>query len=384
MAFSIVLSSCSRTPTNSGELSLPESEAALLDPSVDSGALPVIDPSVSPDAFADLRSGTADADTVVEGPSDGVPFYNPLGGESLGRVAYMLYGSRNERKKLLDLNPGLKGVRALAPGQKVAFSFEGLRPNPQYLTKDLLDRYAQPLSQALRDVGQENKQNDVVVGRGESLQDVSRRLYGTTRYWPEIYLLNVDRLKHYDRVQAGATLAVLERSPIIVGSAPAGMDSQPQGNVGEQAIAPPAMAPALVETPPPSDLQPPAAPVMAPAAVEASPAAESAPPAPQALTTQPAPQDPIPETPMAGSAQNTESVASADEEGFLGSPTARRIFYVALVLIVGALGFYFTRPKQKSFDMIETATAASTGPSDSHEPPSRPKLPKAPPHQHLG
>ncbi len=99
-----MVTSCATSSENSDSLPpLAESEAALLDDSA--AAMPVADDAA---VFADLASApeaaTAEEQTTeVSAAADGsAPFYNPIGGETLGRVAYTLYGSKKAAGELLS------------------------------------------------------------------------------------------------------------------------------------------------------------------------------------------------------------------------------------------------------------------------------------------
>lgn len=48
------------------------------------------------------------------------------------------------------------------------------------------------------------------TSKGESLQSISEKLYGTTRRWPEIYILNYPVLDNYDRLPVGMDLQVIQ------------------------------------------------------------------------------------------------------------------------------------------------------------------------------
>ena len=114
----------------------------------------------SASVFADIEAAPQDpvASAAVEAPApqqaaapEKSPFYNTVGGESLGRVAYTLYGSRKYTPRLLDQNPDLKGAKNLSQGRKIYFDFNSLNPQPMYLTKDLLENYASELAQHIEE-----------------------------------------------------------------------------------------------------------------------------------------------------------------------------------------------------------------------------------------
>ncbi|NUM89563.1 MAG: LysM peptidoglycan-binding domain-containing protein [Bdellovibrionales bacterium] len=53
---------------------------------------------------------------------------------------------------------------------------------------------------------------ETTVRKGESLQSISQRLYGTSRRWKEIYAWNRDRLPSPDSVRAGMRLRLQEKA----------------------------------------------------------------------------------------------------------------------------------------------------------------------------
>lgn len=351
----------------------PTSEAALLDDS--EKAMPVVEPGGGVDMFSDLKPAP---NAAAADPSS--PFYNPIGGETLGRVAYTLYGDRNKKQELLQLNPDLKRVKSLTADQNVYFDFANVNPEPTFLTKGLIDRYASQLAEKVS-----NKaltKSDVVVGSGETLQMVSQRLYGTTRYWTEIYLLNHDKLGNYDKVAAGMSLTVYERAGdgLAKVGAPAVPSQSIPPELNEQA--PPASAQASTSNNNQIDNQ--AAPNVATQSAQAPAAAESplpfdpipeTPPTPASATTAPAPVTPAQQVqqkapeipkPVAVAAEKTANNISSS---IAGNSNYRRMLYMGLIILIAGAAFFLTRPaNKKKFDMLD-ATATETAAS-------RPKLAK--------
>jgi hypothetical protein len=127
-----LLSSCAGNSTisdeNAPELATSESSAA---DNVDK--LATSDDNVFADLKAESKGAPADATMSGNGlndanasastsDSDGT-YYNSVGGESVGRVAITLYGSKSYIKTLLKKNPDVAGVKNLSPGQKIYFDF---------------------------------------------------------------------------------------------------------------------------------------------------------------------------------------------------------------------------------------------------------------------
>lgn len=153
-------------------------------------------------------------DNLVAGSNAGggnyTYYYKAVGGESLGRVAYAIYNNRHAVKRLLKMNPDLKGLKTLPADAKVAFDMSRANPRSEYLTKDMLERYKSELVGKIREkrlkAGGNEQFGEVQVQKGETLQAISQRIYGTTRLWTEIFLLNQDTLHTYDQVKVGMTL----------------------------------------------------------------------------------------------------------------------------------------------------------------------------------
>lgn len=364
-----LITSCASTETSDIAPELPVSEAAFLDEA--ERATPVIDDSA---IFSDLNAQPANSEMAVKGSTDfssvdaSSPFYNPIGGESLGRVAYTLYGDRKMFRELVAQNPDLGGIESLRADQRVFFDFNRVRPMPTYLTKDLLDRYTGELASKIESAGLAKE--TVTLAPGETLQSLSQRLYGTTRYWTEIFLLNHDTISNYDQVKAGLSLTVYQRADV---AAPL---QAPEPLAQENAVAP------ILEEAPSQQAAQPVLPVMD------TPMAED-----QGTTTQPTEMapvavDPIPETPtFSDSNAEPSSVAQPEFEPkalpestsiFSNSANLRRVIYVVLILLIGGLAFYLTRSsKKKGFDMLDVTTSDTTG--------TRPKLsPKDTQKQDIG
>jgi nucleoid-associated protein YgaU len=372
-----LVTSCAGSKVSNTAPDVPTSEASLLDAS-EKASTPVVDDS---SAFADLHNGSsADGSDNLSATSvpadnasgevaaDAAPFYNPIGGESLGRVAYTLYGSRKLSGKLLQQNPGLKGVKALQADQRVYFDFSEAHPEPTFLTKDLLDRYPAQLAAKIEE-NSLSKQT-VTLAPGETLQALSQRLYGTTRYWTEIYLLNRNSVPHYDKVKAGLSLVVYQRAPVATATTAAPTDNPPppaagamEAESGSDLQTQPAQPPVM---PAPST---PAAAIQNQNSPSVANQAETAPPPEQETSPAPAPThvDPIPDTPpavsqgVANSVPTPAPMAHVTPKGSVwpnwSSPNTRRAIYVVLIVLIGGLAFFLTRSNKKTqFDMLDVTT----------------------------
>lgn len=386
-----LFTSCASTPSegDSASAANPETpgDAALL---LDNSSTPATDVSDA-GAFADLEAGKdkpaaatdpePKADSSGKPADDGAPYYNSVGGESLRRVAHTLYSDKSFAAKLLDKNPELKGVKHLSAEQKVYFDMDVAKPEPTYLTKDLLDRYPGQLAERLTASVSEKgiSKTTVTLNRGETLQELSKRLYGTHRYWTEIFLVNHDKIQNYDKVKSGITLTVFERPNSGVAAA------EPVNTPVAAKVAPVTPSP-VMEEPTPAPIP----------VVEAEPVAVT--PTPVAMPTQPepvqatqpepvavTPADPIPETPPAPAPvavqpipetklepapvaelpktapEPAQAVASQPEISSSNAVT-RPIIYAVLVLLILGGGFYYTRtPKKPKVDMLDITAAESGG-----------------------
>lgn len=342
-----VLSSCAgKTVVDENAPELALSEAAAVEDSEKNSGTNVFSDLKSPDQSAD--SSTADS-----------PFYNSIGGEKIGRIAYTLYGKKSFSKILLKKNPGISAGAALAAGEKVYFDFEGANPQPKYLTKDLLDRYSAQLAEHLLENANKSglQKVDAVLNKGETLQALSTRLYGSSRFWPEIFLLNHSKVGSYDKVRAGTSLVVLQRAVSAAPQVAATTDSLKP--VVEEKIGMGVLEPVLPSGAPVGNLADTGQKEMNTQA----PLEQAAP-----MDTKPVVKDPIPETPMAKPV-DTQKVEIKQEEPSPGihSANTRRVLYLVMVASIMGLGFILTRTKKKkTFDMLDANADAAA--------PPRPKL----------
>ncbi len=360
---------------------------------------------IAPEAKKDEDSFTVTEETKApaEAPTatEGDTFYKSIGGESIRRVAYTLYGDSSFAKSLLEKNPGLKDVKKLEAEQKVFFDMDSAQPEPTYLTKDLINRYAAPLAERLNSVATKKgiEKTTVTISKGETLQDVSRRLYGSHRYWTEIYLVNQDKLENYDKVKPGIILSVFKR-PGSVATAKS-LKEEPQTEA-------PVVAAASTEEPAATqgdeaktdtkntegkDLGQKENQVPAIAPTAALPIqAEAAPALPTtvkpAVVSQTQPVDPIPETPTTPPASSVVAATMVKElppiqpvsivneapkatllghldtlEPISANVNFRRILYVSLIVLIGGAAFYFTRsPKKQKMDILDLNADAMARP----------------------
>ncbi len=346
--------------------------ASKKDVSSAEGAIPLEEsqadsaPASDSDVFADLNSSEPKKVEIAEVSTDSSsePFYSAVGGEKLGRVAYALYGSKRHSKLLRKQNPGIAGT--LSQGQAVHFSFDHVDPRPMFFTKDLIERYPEELSKRIQ-----GATTTAEVKPGETLQAVSQRLYGTTRYWTEIYLLNRDKISSFDKVSKGTALVVVNRPEGFdayaevraeFGAAAASVAKASAPAVAAPVYTPPPMKAAVREPvrEAPKVMEQPVAPAPVPEPVKEESLQAGV--VDSQVVPPPAPKEAKPLQTMGDTTDQTRSA----EAGMFSSTNIRRIIYVGLILIITVFAFYMTRPsKRQKFDMLDM-TANSTA--------SRPKL----------
>lgn len=277
---------------------------------------------------------------------EGTPYYKAAGGENLTSVAYTLYGSKSV-DILLRLNPQLKGKRTLAADERVNFEFDNLKPAPGFLSKDLIDRYKDQL--AAKIANNDGSIESTVVGAGDTLQKVSQRLYGTTRFWTELYLLNQDKLSGYDKLKNGAQLSYVKRTTdqVLAGIR---KSSLPDAVAVEAERAAPAeshtaaeMTTQQQEEPIPTEVAPP---------TQASEPSQEAAAAPVMAQTENA-RGMIP--PVLAPEKKSEPVAEVMSVDSGTTNNTRRIVYVGMILAIAMGAFYMTRPskRQRNFEMMD-------------------------------
>lgn len=173
------------------------------------------DASAKDKAYADdnIVSGAASSadGAAMQTTGDGFGYYySAIGGESVRQVALALYSKSSAYKKLLQMNAGLSVTSPIPADTKVYFDMETVSPRAEMLTTDVLKRYRGELSNKLAAKRQQQFGNEefkeTTVGPGDTLQVISQRIYGTTRLWTELFLLNQDRIKDYDNLRVGTVL----------------------------------------------------------------------------------------------------------------------------------------------------------------------------------
>ena len=54
-------------------------------------------------------------------------------------------------------------------------------------------------------------QKEYTVQSGDTLQEISQKLYGTTKKWHKLYMLNKDIMKSPDKIHPGMTIKVMDK-----------------------------------------------------------------------------------------------------------------------------------------------------------------------------
>ncbi len=141
--------------------------------------------------------------------------YLGLGYEKPSFIARMLLGGPQKTKDILSLNPNLSLHSKIKKNEIIKVPIKSLNIEPTLLTDYLVTKYAKIIREQLisKYKNQHLDSQTTLVKKGESLQDISLRLYGTTRYWTELYLLNADTLNdNFNIITAGQILVYYDHS----------------------------------------------------------------------------------------------------------------------------------------------------------------------------
>lgn len=172
-----------------------EAEREEIEASIPEGSKEVIEPIIM---HEDGGSYTA---------ADGEYFYLTLGGESVFRIAKTLYSDTSKKSLVIEQNPQLESVEAVPADQKVAFDVEQLMPEPMLITKQMISDYSKEMAEKINAARSEKySKRSYIIESGDTLQVISQKLYGTTRYWTELYLVNLNKLRSFDDINVGSTI----------------------------------------------------------------------------------------------------------------------------------------------------------------------------------
>lgn len=375
------------------------------------------------------------ADNIVRGDSAAATnegsvaydyYYTAVGGEKIGRLAYAIYNSKKGVKHIFEMNPDLKGMKQVGAETKIYFDMSKASPRAEYLTKDMIDRYKSELRGKLKERRSKSEGNselaETTVQKGETLQMISQRIYGTTRLWTELFLINQEKIGHFDNLKVGTPIAYYPVSDFMPapGMAKSGGDTNggefakmDSGKAMDSAPSEPAhvelpaakaepeaaaMTPATTAantTTPPADLPPAVKVTEKPSEAAAAPAVRGGIPV---EGSDPGPGSaPSPEgggelargdAPAAGAAavgmgkriRPPDPAANAEggeDEGFF-SRNLRRFVYIGFIALIVAGGYYLTRPnggfKKNKFTGIQPMPNPMAG----TQPAPRPRVGAAP------
>ena len=82
------------------------------------------------------------------------------------------------------------------------------RMEPEEIVEQDWVRKEEPKFEPVRE--KVSKQIDYTIEKGDTLQKISEKFYGTTRKWPEIYEANKDVLKHPSKIYPGQVIVIPE------------------------------------------------------------------------------------------------------------------------------------------------------------------------------
>lgn len=82
----------------------------------------------------------------------------------------------------------------------------------RYRLERLLNEREQLSQKLLAHLNKNAKFTTITVKKGQTLQSISSDLWSTTRLWPEIYLLNHEKISNWDKLTVGQKLRVWTES----------------------------------------------------------------------------------------------------------------------------------------------------------------------------
>lgn len=370
----------------------PQGEQAALS---DYEGLPPAEDSDRPYAGDNIVADSAGAsgESAARGGYD--YYYTAVGGETLGRLAYAIYNNRKAVSRILAMNPNLRGVSAIPANTRIVFDMKRAQPRAEFLTKDMIERYRAELynkvrAQRLKAQGNEQLA-EVVVQRGDTLQVISNRLYGTTRLWTELFIINQKRVANFDNLKVGTTLNYYPVTDFMPATGLAETNSADQSNYANSVPAaaepaPPAVLPEEPKASPQIEAAAPAAPsepVVA-GTTDSSPTASGGSPVsggiavdpskepmfgdssgatapPEQAAVNPTAEVPTPQKQIRPPPPDPELVG---EESFF-SANFRTILYVTLLCFVIIGGYLLTRPnggfRKNKFSGIQPMPGPSPG-----------------------
>lgn len=121
--------------------------------------------------------------------------YVVMPGDSLGLIAWKIYGRSDYWLKLFEFNQ-LRNKNLLFPGQVIYY-------------------YVTERSQKFSDAFKEVKRKAYTIKRGDYLERVAQNLYGDPTYWKVLWRLNKERLINPNNLRVGERLFYIEREDLL-------------------------------------------------------------------------------------------------------------------------------------------------------------------------
>jgi len=157
----------------------------------------------APDAPRTVEQPPAPRESTIATETTGSAWHTVKKGESLFAIAKQHYGDGHKWRLIADANPGRvgangnvrEGVRLTIPGAKKFPDKAAPKPPPAPRIAKGAPRPAARLA-------------SYTVKRGDTLGEISQRVLGTSRRWPEIVTLNSDQIDDADDIRAGMVLKV--------------------------------------------------------------------------------------------------------------------------------------------------------------------------------
>jgi nucleoid-associated protein YgaU len=142
-----------------------------VEPKLEVASIPVIDPlNVDPDLSVSVHDSSLSTEKAAK-----LGTYQVVSGDQLLKISYKLFGTTKRWKELLELNSDLLTEKSILKiGMRLKFS---LPDNGTYS-----------------------------VVRGDQLLKISQSLYGTTKRWKELKILNKELLKKSNVLKIGMKL----------------------------------------------------------------------------------------------------------------------------------------------------------------------------------
>jgi nucleoid-associated protein YgaU len=138
--------------------------------------------------------------TPTPSPAPTVKIHKVKSGETLGGIAKDVLGSASKWQVIADANPGVDPY-ALREGMELKIPIGGAAAAST--ASETLAQSPSPAPSEGAAAGSTYK-----VRRGETLETISKKVYGTKTRWPEIWVANLAKLEDPNDVFEGMTLSL--------------------------------------------------------------------------------------------------------------------------------------------------------------------------------